>query len=439
MDPTGPNDPLATVLTDQNAGLGNTDSVNHPTLVLNQDYNYAAFVNDGTNNYSPGKFTQGRPFDASGNVKWAYSTGASSLAPPGIGSAYIVSNDNVLHAVNPGPNGGDWPAGFKPLVMGGPSQARPPVVQVAVGAANKVVFVGSQDGNVYAVNADTGGLEWVTIPPIANTVQAGASGMFTPRGAYDLIIVGTRNPFPSANALVGLHVSDGSVAWSFVNSVAQNGDGQPIGLINSGAVVDYSTNRAYFASNRHSTGSNDTVWCVQFTDTSVTRLWSVGIDHVDGAPTLYDNRLYVGNRSGDVYALDPSNATIFWSYPTDPLPPGVNGFLYPLFPLNWLFLSTAGDVWCLSDDGSSASRCPGWNPPVAISTPSIPLYTPKGSDVLVGSGDGNLYVIDVGTAAATPIQLGDGSSLVGSPSLDVLNSIVYVGTADGVVYAVVIP
>jgi hypothetical protein len=76
---------------------------------------------------------------------------------------------------------------------------------------------------------------------------------------------------------------------------------------------------------------------------------------------------------------------------------------------------------------------------VAINTPSIPLYTPKGSDVLVGSADGNLYVIDVGTAAATPIQLGDGSALVGSPSLDVLNSIVYVGTADGVVYAVVIP
>lgn len=66
-----------------------------------------------------------RPQNMSGAVKWIYSTGASSLAPPSIrpGVAhYAASNDQLFHAVTATETGGMWPSGWTPPGMNGPAQ-----------------------------------------------------------------------------------------------------------------------------------------------------------------------------------------------------------------------------------------------------------------------------------------------------------------------------
>jgi hypothetical protein len=100
------------------------------------------------------------------------------------------------------------------------------------------------------------------------------------------------------------------------------------------------------------------------------------------------------------------------------------------------FLLNAG----LTDGGASGSL--SWPAAVAITGPSIVLFTPGGTDLLVGSSDGHLYQLDT-TAASTTVPpvmksvvLGDGTAAVGSPSLDTARGMVYVGSDAGIVYSV---
>jgi hypothetical protein len=70
------------------------------------------------------------------------------------------------------------------------------------------------------------------------------------------------------------------------------------------------------------------------------------------------------------------------------------------------------------------------------------LFVPASHYLYVGGSDGSLYEIDVAVAGAPTVKsvvLGDGSAVVGAPSLDRDNSLVHVGTEAGVFYAVSVP
>ena len=72
-----------------NAGAaGAKDRFVHGTGVGSngQTYYYGAFVHrTAAPSLSAGRFCTGRPFDNSGPVKWAFSTGAFSITPPTVG------------------------------------------------------------------------------------------------------------------------------------------------------------------------------------------------------------------------------------------------------------------------------------------------------------------------------------------------------------------
>lgn len=254
-----------TFLANQNDGLGGKGLVTHSDLSDSTTYYYSVFVDNGSGVYSARKTLSARPFDTSGNVKWSYSTGASALAPPGIGSVYGVANDRVLHSMDTAA-AGRWP---RRLAAPGDERSGPgaAILPLSLGTASKVAFLGSQKGRVYAVDADSGQQLWVS-PDLGAIVQGAPGGIFT---AYDLIFAGTRNG-SGASAFHGLNLADGTLAWTFTNSVAQGGDGLALGIISGGAVVDWSTNRIYFASRERAGGAAETVWCLSFTDTTVSRV-----------------------------------------------------------------------------------------------------------------------------------------------------------------------
>ncbi len=437
----GANDP--TLVTDEPCGVAGTKgSIPDSPLGNGTTYFYSAYVNHGSG-FTAGKFVKARPFDTPVAIHWAYSTGATSMAPPGLrfqlpeSFVYAVSNDTILHSMRGGTSGGDWPGPWKPFKLGGPAQARPPVVSFSVGGGNGAAFLGSQDGRVYAVDSVTGALKWDE--PIASMVQAAPAGHFKyyNPATFDLILVGTRNG-SGANSFDALDVHSGNPVWSFVNSAGQGGDGTSIGIISGGAAVDYPGNRAYFASRTHPTGSADTLWCVSFTGASVSRIGSQPLGNIDGSPILIlmNGRVYVGNNAGVVHALNASNCALEWSLPLGNGP--IKGFPFPR-GTNQLFVSTNTKVWSIIDNITFGSVSPGW-PVTTIPSPSIPLYVPGTTQVLVGSGDGKLYQMNVVTPL--PVQsvtLGDGSAAVGAPTMDLLHMLIYVGTDAGVVYGVKFP
>ena len=436
--PTGPFD--GRLVVGQAGGLGATDWFVDTGLTNGTTVHYAAFVDRGGGVFSDPATTTGRPFDhVSGPVKWAYSTGATSMAPPGIrfsagvATVFAVSNDTVLHSMYGGAGGGDWPPGWKPYQFKEPAQARPPVVRFTIGSAtNGAVLIGSQDGSVYVIDADNGSEAWKR--NIAGTVQAAPAGEFVAYGGVtNLLLVGTRDA-AVPNAFVGLNVLDGSPAWDFQNRLGppENGDGLEIGIISGGASIDYATNRAYFASRQATAESQNTLWCISFTGAQPTLEWARDIGDVDGSPILFNGVIYVGTVAGFVYAYDTSG-TQLWSNTTLSDGP-VKGFIFPQFGSPNVLLSTNTKVWSLD-----ATGVPNWSVP--LPSPSIPLFAWGTSYVIVGAGDGKLYQIDANNPALiTSATLGDGSpTSVGAPSLDLLNSVIYVGTDAGIIYAVDFP
>jgi uncharacterized repeat protein (TIGR01451 family) len=426
-------------------------------------YCYAAYVDrDGTDtSFSAPKFVKGRPINNSvgapeEEVQWAFSTGATAVTPPTIGSASVLapSNDNVLYSMVRGDTGGTWPetpVEFWPFPFALPVQNRAPIIPVSIEAgSSRAMFLGSQDGTVYAVDADRGS-NTASAPlwqspalgtPGVTTVQAAPAGMFSAfGGASNLILVGSREPGVD-NEFYGLQVSNpsgGIVKWSYTGE----GAGNPIGVINGGAFVDYPSNRVTFASRSRSGG--DTLWSLDFTEAGASRAWSRNFNDIDSSPVLRGGRVYVGNNSGQIRAVDASLGGDVWGAPygvSDGGGAAIKGFLFPdrQGTQSDLFFTTGSRVWAITDSVTTAS--PKWGPITTIPGPSIPVFGRIGgiAYVWVGSTNGRLYQIDAATGAVmTSVQLGGGVSVIGAPSLDTTNTLIYVGSDSGTFYAVRVP
>jgi len=414
----------------------------------NTTYCYGAFVRKTDLSFSGGHFAKGRPFgppfDPSAGVEWAFATGASSLAPPGVGSGAVhaTSNDNAVYAIDMAT--GTWPTSptaWKPAVMSGPSQGRPTTIPIGVQGAVRVIFVSSQDRHVYALDADTGQFLWPVPPDLGDLVLAAPSGMFTAFGGNrNELMVGNRKP--GGSTFYGLNAASGTVAWSIVNSGFP--DFGQIGIITSQAVVDYPSRRAYFTSWALGASPHDkTVWCLDLSPAIPTVLWARAHPNVSTSPTLRGNRLYVGTgtASGEVLVLDANTGLEQWRITTNDGP--VKSFVMTdRIGGRDFFFATTATVWAYEDDGTATPpAAPRWSNP--LPSPSAPILFPGAGRLYVGGGDGALHVLATmdGADAAPPIPLGDPitAATVGGPTIDIRGNRIYVGTEAGVVYKVQVP
>ncbi|MBP7866929.1 MAG: S8 family serine peptidase [Acidobacteria bacterium] len=452
--PTGPTDGnIADVAGSAGAYGSYTDSTG---LVNGTTYYYAAFARAASGAYADGKTVTSRPFATPADVKWAYSTGASALTPPGVrpgvigtGAVYAVSNDRNLHVMDVTSTGGSWPrysGTFEctPSAMDAPSQGRPTVIPTPViPGVTRVAFLGTQDGDVLAFNAMTGTQVWSS--HLGEVVQATPAGIFTAfGGAYNLLFAGTRNA-TTDNAVFALNPVNGNTAWTFNNG---GGSGR-IGIISSMPAVDYANRRLYFTSRARGGGSPNTVWCLDFTDSGamVNASWPspaspLVTEDIDASPTLYNGRLYVGTNDGKVHALNAATGAVLWTYNTGDGTP-VKNFVCLGYttPTQRIYFSTSDRIYALDENQTSntVALASGW-PVTDIASPSTPLYLIGGTYLYVGSSNGSLYEINTTTPATRKsVALGSPASAVGSPSFDVTNNLIYVGTAAGIVYAVSIP
>jgi outer membrane protein assembly factor BamB len=442
--PAGPSGPGGTAITPDPAFVAGVQKYAHTGLAPGTYYCYSVFPQKGAV-FSPPRSIVARPFNSAGAAKWAFFVGASSLASPGNGieAIHVVANDGVVYSARKGATGGTWPTSWTPHSLAGPSQGRPSTIGVQVFSASQVLFLGAQDGHAYAIDAQRGKLAWRS-DPLGSMVEAAPSGMFQVfGGTHDYILLGTRNT-GIPNVFYALRVADGTIAFVFA------GEGRKIGPINGQATVDYAGHRVYFASMAHGTSEpdNHTVWCVDL-DTG-RRLWSRAVGSVQGSPTVRGERLYVGNATGEIHALDASTGLPVWTAPFATGNGPVKSFVGAdrLSPTGRLFFATTDRIWALDDapggtepsvvwtrDGSAQSEEPAAQ---RIAGPSTPTYLPGGPYVFVGSTNGKLYRLDYSTGTAATqvaIPLGD-LAPVGSPTVDGQTGFLYVGTAAGAVFAI---
>jgi hypothetical protein len=419
---------------------------------LDWDYCYTVWVVYPGPVYSVGLSTGGRPFDATGPVKWKYYTGATAVAPPTVGLDAVigVSNDTMVHAMQRGPAGGLWPPPWTPVALGSIVQTRSPIVPLA---GVSVAFIGTQDGRVTAVNTRTGAVLWSTLLTPASG-QAAPAGIFAAfGGAWSYVLVGTRDNSTS-NRFYALDPANGNV----IDYYPKAGDPvQQVGPINGAAAVDYATGRVYFGSLKVG-ASTETFWCLQMgppTD-ALTLQWTLhytDVGGIDGSPVLRYagsiGRVYVGNTTGTLFSFNASDGGNRYSY-SAPDGTGIKSFAFPDRRNGDLYFATNAGVYGVTDTGSAL--VPKWtaaaNNRVNVASPSVLLQWPGTNHLYVGSSDvggglPGLLELDVSQLdpgpTRKPVALEATPAVIGAPSLDIGYSLLHVGSEAGILYAVQVP
>jgi outer membrane protein assembly factor BamB len=234
-----------------------------------------ARASDGTIRFAAGRVLYSVRNDLT--VQWRLQFGAKLYSSPLVlpdGTTLIGCQDDKLYAVDA--NGAiRWQA-----ETGGDVDATPSV-------HDETVFVGSDDGHVYAFSLRDGARRWRTA--VGGYVRAGAA-----IGLDGRVVVGTYGPQPR---IVALDPHTGAIVWS----VAITG-GPPTTEwgVASSALVD--------RDGRYAVGlPNGQLWVIERDGTVLDRV-SLGESPIDSSPILVrDALLAVGNDDGTLFLLGPAS------------------------------------------------------------------------------------------------------------------------------------
>ncbi|MGA8430376.1 MAG: PQQ-binding-like beta-propeller repeat protein [Candidatus Sulfotelmatobacter sp.] len=320
-------------------------------------------------------------------LAWSFKTGSFVFSSPAVfdGVAYVGSNDGNFYAVNAISGAKLWVYATGDAVFSSPA------------VANGVVYVGSDNGNVYALNANTGSELWVYA---TGTVYS--SVYSSPAVANGVVYVGSDD-----YNVYALNANTGAKLWSYPTGFVV--DSSP--AIANGVVYVGSDDYNVYALSA-STGAE---------------LWAYTTGNaVNSSPAVANGVVYVGSFDGNVYALNANTGVKLWSYTTGnqvtSSPAVSNGVVY--------VASWDGNLYALN----ATTGVKLWSYPTDFTTFSSPAVA--NGVVYVGSYNGNLYALNANTGAKL-WSYTTGSSVISSPA--VANGVVYVGSDDQTLYSFSLP
>ena len=264
-----------------------------------------------------------------GHVVWEFKTGGRIFSSPVVadGLVFVGSNDHLVHAIDAGTGREAWKFQTDANVNSTPA------------VANGAVYVLSLDGNAYALDEHTGKLLW----------------KFQTAGESRLNVAGIYGIAPSREVVPDV--------WDFfLSSPAVDG-----GLV-------------YFGSGDHN------VYALEAATGKLRWKFQAG-DVVHSSPAIANGVLYIGCWDGVMYALKANTGELVWKYAT----------------------SVDATHFMQGIPGSAA---------VADGI------------VVFGSRDNNIYALDANTGKEFWRQSNGGSWVIASPAIK--DGVVYITTSDSV-------
>jgi outer membrane protein assembly factor BamB len=359
---------------------------------------------------------------------WSFLTGGSIFSSPAVanGVVYVGSEDGNLYAF---PATCSAPCG--PLWSSRINTTGDHHVDSSPAVANGVVYIGSDNGSLYTFRAtstcDTPCRPLLVYPPVGSQIWA------SPTVADKIVYVGAWNGALYAFDTRCSPQCPGKVLFTATNN------SQVVGVHLNSPAVDVNNGTIYVTSNTGILYAFD-VNC----STPCQPLWSsifLGKSpseaSLSASPAIADGKVYIGSDDGHFYAFPETCST-----PCQPLWSSISSRTNLNFGSSPAIANNI--VYIGSDDGQFYAF------PETCSTPCQPLWaaqTKGGIDssptvangvVYVGSEDGHLYAFVANHICNTPCQpLWSSKETTGSiqSSPAVANGMVYVGSDDGLLYA----
>ena len=319
---------------------------------------------------------------------WNYRTGSYVTSSPAVvdGMVFVGSGDNNVYALNATTGTQIWN-----YTTNGPVNWASPAV------AGGLTYVGSNDQNVYALNATTGAKVW----------------NYTTNGAVyssPAVVDGVVYEGSTDGKVYALNATTGAEVWNHTTS----------GEVWSSPAL---------ANGKVYVGSNDyNVYCLDAL-TGV-KVWNYTTGAaVYSSPTFDSGMIFVGSCSNSTYALNASTGALIWSYKT-------NSYVYssPAVANGKVYVGSGnidetfgnGAIYCL--DASSGDLI--WNYTTGGWVESSPAVA--AGIVFVGSNDHSVYGLNAATGTLV-WSFRTSDWVFSSPA--VVDGVVYVGSLDGHIYA----
>ena len=349
-------------------------------------------------------------------IKWKTAVGtSSSMSSPVIaanGMLYVGSDDHHLYAVNP--NGIlQWTFSTEDRINSTPAIA-----------ADGTIYIGSYDTKLYAINPD-GTQKWVftttgawnnSSPVVAadGTIYIGSSDnhlyAINPNGTQKWAFLANSGFFSSP--ALGADGTIYGVSWGNQNLYALNADGTK-----KWSAAISSSGRIYASP---AVGTDGTVYVgsadhylYAFTPSGTVKWKFLTGDQINSPPAIAaDGTIYIGSYDTKLYAVNP-NGTQKWAFITGgavnnaaPLL-GANGTLY--------FGSSNNQCYAITPNGTQQ-----WAVSTASGFTSSPALGADGT-LYAFCGDHNLYAI-TSTYTVTPTAGANGAIIPNTPQICLPNS-----------------
>ena len=325
------------------------------------------------------------PEEDPGTELWSYDTKGEIRSSPAVveGVVYVGSKDDYLYAIDAANGDLLWRHQTGNDVYSSPA------------VSNGVVYVGSH-GYVYAIDAANGDLLW--------RYHTDAGVYSSPAVSNGVVYVGSND-----GHLYAIDAANGELLWRYRTDDS---------VYSSPTVVE---GVVYV-------GSDDGhLYAIDAADGDLLWRYRTGED-VGSSPALVEGVVYVGSNDGHVYAIDATKGDILWRYQTDnPVyssPTVAYGIVYVGSYNGYVYAFDAanGDLlWRYQTD----------NP--VVSSPTVVegvVYGGSGGY----EGDGHVYAIDAVNGDLLWRYQTD-NPVVSSPT--VAYGVVYFGSLDSYVYAIV--
>ena len=257
--------------------------------------------------------------------------------------------------------------------------------------ARDVVFFGSYDSHVYALNAKTGDFLW-KVPTKAGICSS-------PVMAGDFVIVGSED-----NYVYAFDARRGSMEWSYRTGAAVRSSPK----VHGSYVYVGSDDQYIYCLNAK---SGQLVWKY--------RTWNF----VRSSPSFAQGLALIGSSDGNLYALDALDGTLKWKLHT------LGAIISTPLAVGQHVIAGSMDNYVYAADINSGFT--SWRFECQDTVSSSP--TVAGGRVLIGSSDGNLYALDAPTGRLI-WSFNTSSQVTSSPHVSLVTDSVYFGATNNFVY-----